>query len=363
MKSGLVDIFSLIGTASAAKEVLSAHPNPHRLRVCLGLEAKNPAFILPDATISTAVAEIRAGDQSLHGFTSLRPNVSTRALLTHSTAGSLSFNGQRCTALKIIFVHSSLRAEFLEKFCGAVDSMPLGLPWVAGVGITPLPEEEKPKYLRALVDDAVSKGAKIVNGRGGQSDRTMVAPTVLFPVLPGMRVYSEEQFGPVVPVVEWTNEQELYDYLIQTTFGQQASIFTQNSNSATVGHLIDVLSNQVSRININCQCQRGPDSFPFTGRKDSAYGTLSVFDALRVFSLRSLVAAKDGADAQLIAGKGWAGGQRVLECHYYGLGTSVLYLCRCCRSGHLTCASSRQVVELMVKQCTCSTHACKNTCT
>ena len=222
--------------------------------------------------------------------------ISTRALLTLSTAGSLSFNGQRCTALKIIFVHSSLRAEFLEKFCGAVDSMPLGLPWVAGVCITPLPEEEKPKYLRALVDDAVSKGARIVNSRGGQSDRTMVAPTVLFPVLPGMRVYSEEQFGPVVPVVEWTNEQELYDYLMHTTFGQQASIFTQNSNSAAVGHLIDVLSNQVSRININCQCQRGPDSFPFTGRKDSAYGTLSVFDALRVFSLRSLVAAKDGAD-------------------------------------------------------------------
>jgi acyl-CoA reductase-like NAD-dependent aldehyde dehydrogenase len=200
-------------------------------------------------------------------------------------------------------VHSSLREEFLQKFCAAVDSMPLGLPWVAGVGVTPLPEEEKPKYIRTLIDDAVGKGAKIVNGRGGQCDRTLVAPTVLFPVLPGMRVYSEEQFGPLVPVVEWSHEQELYDYLVATSFGQQASIFTQNSSAAAVGHLIDVLSNQVSRINVNCQCQRGPDSFPFTGRKDSAYGTLSVFDALRVFSLRSLVAVKDGADAQLIAGK------------------------------------------------------------
>ena len=106
-----------------------------------------------------------------------------------------------------------------------------------------------------------------------------------------------------MPVVEWSHEQELYDYLVGTSFGQQESIFTQNSSAAAVGHLIDVLSNQVSRINVNCQCQRGPDSFPFTGRKDSAYGTLSVFDALRVFSLRSLVAAKDGADAQLVAGE------------------------------------------------------------
>jgi glyceraldehyde-3-phosphate dehydrogenase (NADP+) len=50
--------------------------------------------------------------------------------------------------------------------------------------------------------------------------------------------------------------------------------------------------NQVSRVNINSQCQRGPDIFPFTGRKDSAEGTLSVVDALRSFSIRSLVATK-----------------------------------------------------------------------
>lgn len=45
-------------------------------------------------------------------------------------------------------------------------------------------------------------------------------------------------------------------------------------------------------MNINAQCQRGPDVFPFTGRKDSAEGTLSVVDALRSFSIRSLVATK-----------------------------------------------------------------------
>src|SRR5215471_21466457 len=51
--------------------------------------------------------------------------------------------------------------------------------------------------------------------------------------------------------------------------------------------------NQVCRVNINSQCQRGPDTFPFAGRKDSAEGTLSVSDALRVFSIRTLVAAKE----------------------------------------------------------------------
>lgn len=65
------------------------------------------------------------------------------------------------------------------------------------------------------------------------------------------------------------------------------------SNPEQIANLIDPLVNQVSRVNINAQCQRGPDTFPFTGRKDSAEGTLSVEDALRAFSIRTVVATKD----------------------------------------------------------------------
>jgi glyceraldehyde-3-phosphate dehydrogenase (NADP+) len=70
----------------------------------------------------------------------------------------------------------------------------------------------------------------------------------------------------------------------------QVSIFSNDAKE--LASLIDPFVNLVSRVNINSQSQRGPDVFPFTGRKDSAEGTLSVNDALRSFSLRSLVAAK-----------------------------------------------------------------------
>jgi glyceraldehyde-3-phosphate dehydrogenase (NADP+) len=79
----------------------------------------------------------------------------------------------------------------------------------------------------------------------------------------------------------------------------QVSIFSNDAKE--VSSLIDPFTNLVSRVNINTQCQRGPDVFPFTGRKDSAEGTLSVHDALRSFSIRSLVAAKlNEANKQLI---------------------------------------------------------------
>jgi glyceraldehyde-3-phosphate dehydrogenase (NADP+) len=54
--------------------------------------------------------------------------------------------------------------------------------------------------------------------------------------------------------------------------------------------------NQVCRVNINSKCQRGPDIYPFNGRKDSAEGTLSVHDALRIFSIRTMVATRDTAE-------------------------------------------------------------------
>jgi glyceraldehyde-3-phosphate dehydrogenase (NADP+) len=79
--------------------------------------------------------------------------------------------------------------------------------------------------------------------------------------------------------------------MVNSNYGQQVSIFGTDSDE--IAQLIDPLVNQVCRVNINSQCQRGPDVYPFNGRKDSAEGTLSVSDALRVFSIRTLVATKE----------------------------------------------------------------------
>jgi glyceraldehyde-3-phosphate dehydrogenase (NADP+) len=85
--------------------------------------------------------------------------------------------------------------------------------------------------------------------------------------------------------------EEVMDSIAQSDYGQQASLFT--TQAPTVAYAVDNLVNQVCRVNINSPCQRGPDYLPFTGRKDSATGTLSVHDALRSFSIRTLVAAQE----------------------------------------------------------------------
>jgi glyceraldehyde-3-phosphate dehydrogenase (NADP+) len=115
-----------------------------------------------------------------------------------------------------------------------------------------------------------------------------------------MRLWHEEQFGPVVPIAVYDDIEEPLDWVCDADYGQQASIFSRDSEEVAV--LIDGLANQVCRVNLNSQCQRGPDVFPFTGRKDSAEGTLSVSDALRAFSIRSMAAAKDTPENRAILG-------------------------------------------------------------
>ena len=62
--------------------------------------------------------------------------------------GALSYNGQRCTAIKIIFVHRSVAPEFTQRLAAAVGQLKLGMPWEEGVEITPLPEDNKAQWLR-----------------------------------------------------------------------------------------------------------------------------------------------------------------------------------------------------------------------
>ncbi|TFF36421.1 NADP-dependent glyceraldehyde-3-phosphate dehydrogenase [Pseudomonas sp. RIT623] len=274
MASGKVDVFAFIGTHKAASDLKKLHPRPHRLRAALGLDAKNPGIVLPQVDLDNAVEE--------------------------AVTGALSFNGQRCTALKILFVHEDVVEAFLDKFQRKLAALKPGMPWEPGVALTPLPEPGKLDYLDGLVADATGKGARVLNAGGGLSRGSFFYPALLYPVSADMRLYHEEQFGPLVPVVPYRDLQTVVDYVLDSDYGQQLSLF--GNDPATIGALVDTFANQVGRINLNAQCQRGPDTYPFNGRKNSAEGTLSVHDALRVFSIRTLVATKfQEANKELIS--------------------------------------------------------------
>src|SRR5476651_2034572 len=264
MATGEVNVLAFIGSSKVANDLKKRHPKINRLRAVLSLDAKNLAIITKNADLKLAVSEC--------------------------ILGSLSFNGQRCTAIKLIFVHKEVADEFNTLLSEAVSKLQPGLPWTKGINLTPVTERGKRAYLQECIDDAKAHGATVINENGGVTAESFFFPAVVYPVNEKMKLYREEQFGPVIPVIPFESIEEPIDYQIDSPHGMQVSIFSNDAKE--IASLIDPFVNLVSRVNINSQCQRGPDVFPFTGRKDSAEGTLSVVDALRSFSIRSLVATK-----------------------------------------------------------------------
>ncbi len=256
MRSGGIDAFAFIGRASTANRLLSLHPGKNRLRSLLGLGAKNAAVVLEDADLEVAVRE---------------------CLL-----GALAFNGQRCAAIKIIFVHRNIADAFLAGMSGALKGVKTGMPWEKDVRITPLADAARVPVLSALIADAVKGGARVINEGGGLVRGTIMSPALVFPVNDKMDLYHEEQFGPIIPVVPFDELAEPVGYIQSSIYGQQASVFGRGRE--TVAGFIRSMRTSVARVNVNAKCQRGPEVFPFTGRNDSAHGDFASPAVLEFFS-------------------------------------------------------------------------------
>ena len=273
MQSGQVSVLALVGASHLADRLKKLHPTVNRLRAVLILDSKNAGIVLPDANLNVTVEEC--------------------------LAGAFAFNGQRSTALKILFVHRSVVTQLIQRLSERLTQLKLGMPWDPAVTFTPLAEPGKPDYLEDCLDDALEHGAAVMNVNGGVRHRSLFFPAIVYPVTEHMRLYREEQFGPLLPIVPFDELDEPLRYVADSSHGQQVSLFGQDPDR--LAYLIDALVHQVSRINLNSQSQREPDSLPFTGRKDSAEGTLSVVDTLDAFSIRAVVTARQNtANQQLV---------------------------------------------------------------
>jgi glyceraldehyde-3-phosphate dehydrogenase (NADP+) len=274
MKSGLVKVLAFIGSSNVASRIEALQPVGKPLIAVQGMGAKNPGIVLSGDNIDEAVAA--------------------------NKKAACSNNGQRCTAHKKIIVEESIAPLFIPKFADAIDELLIGHPHMKGVEQTALAEANAIERMQGFVDDAVSKGARIINKLGGKTQNGFFFPAVLYPVTPDMKIYHEEQFGPVIPIISVKNSAEAAQIQAKSPYAQQTALFSKDLEK--LAQALDQMQNQQCRTVINGTCQRGPDSLPFTGIRESAVGTLSIEEALNAFSAPSLITEtrkKDGSPTTL----------------------------------------------------------------
>ena len=177
--------------------------------------------------------------------------------------------GEACTAANRIYVHASLAEEFTARLAVRLGAMRIGRGTDPENTVGPLIDAAGRDKVTALVDDAVSEGARPVLGGAPLEDRPgyFYPPTVLADVPPHARMLSEEIFGPVAPVVPFTTDDEALALANDTVHGLVGYVFTENLRRA----LRYAESLETGMVGLNKGVVSNPAA-PFGGVKHSGLG-------------------------------------------------------------------------------------------
>jgi benzaldehyde dehydrogenase (NAD) len=220
--------------------------------VLLELGGNSPLVVLADADLDRAVAA--------------------------ASFGSFMHQGQICMSTERIVIDRSVAEDFAERLAERASSLRVGDPREADTQIGPLVNEAAVERVAEHVEDAVSRGAKLVTG--GVARGRFFPPTVLMDVTPGMRVYSEESFGPVVAIVPVDDVDEAVRVANDTDYGLSAAVF-----SADVGAAMEIARRLETGIcHINDATVNDEPPMPFGGVKHSGWGRFGGRAALEEFT-------------------------------------------------------------------------------
>lgn len=203
--------------------------------------------------------------------------------VSHIVSGAFGYSGQRCTAIKRLIVLESIADELCEKVKIATAKLSVGNP-EDNCTVTPLINDKSAKYVLSLIDDAKNKGADVTVF--GEHKNNLIYPTIIDNTTKDMDIFYDEPFGPILPIIRVANIKEAIEVANDTEYGLQASIF---------GNDIDEIFNiagelEVGSVNINGKSERGPDNFPFLGRKNSGIGVQGIRYTLEASStIKSIV--------------------------------------------------------------------------
>ena len=180
--------------------------------------------------------------------------------------------GQACLAVKRVYVMDSVADDFVERIAARAKRLKLGSGTDAAAQMGPLHTEKQRAEIESQLEDAVKQGGKIVAGgkrpEGDVFDRGFYfEPTVVVDVPEGARVWTEETFGPLLPVMRVKDLDEAIEKANASEYGLGSSIFTRDMAKAQRG--IDELEAGYTWVNA---VQIAHDELPFGGTKHSGYG-------------------------------------------------------------------------------------------
>jgi len=232
--------------------VIAEKAGRHLKRAVLELGGKDPLIILGDADVDYAV-DAAAWGAFLH-------------------------QGEICMSTERVIIEKSIAEEFTVKLKERAESLPMGDPTNPANAIGPLINQRAVDKVQAHVDEAMAGGANLVTG--GRSDNLVYHPTVVTEVSPDMRLWTEQTFGPVAPIMVVNDREEALAVANNSDYGLSAGILTKDFTQA----LDMALRLETGMVHIGDQTVNDEPQAPFGGVKGSGYGRFGGQAALDEFT-------------------------------------------------------------------------------
>jgi acyl-CoA reductase-like NAD-dependent aldehyde dehydrogenase len=232
--------------------IIAEKAGRHLKRAVLELGGKDPLIILADADVDYAVDA--------------------------AVWGSFLHQGEICMSTERIIVERSVAKEFTDKLKRRAEELPVGDPTNPAMAIGPLINQRAVDKVHSHVEEAVAGGAHLETG--GRFDNLLYYPTVLTEVDPDMRVFREQTFGPVAPVVVVKDREEALAVANNSDYGLSAGIITNDFTRA-----LDMAARlETGMVHIGDQTVNDEPQAPFGGVKGSGYGRFGGQAALDEFT-------------------------------------------------------------------------------
>ena len=246
-----VKAISFTGSTPVGR-MIAAKAGAHLKKACVELGGKDSMIVLDDADLDRAAQA--------------------------ANFGSFMHQGQICMSVEKVLVQEKIFNDFLRRFADRAAKLKVGDTADRSNVIGPLINDRQVARVKAQLEDAIAKGAKVVVG-GGIRGR-FVEPTILTGVTPDMLLYRDETFGPVVPVIPFRTDDEAIAINNDTEYGLSAGIFTRDEGRA----LAMARRLETGMCHVNCSSVNDEPHVPFGGSKASGLGRHGGKWSLETFS-------------------------------------------------------------------------------
>jgi acyl-CoA reductase-like NAD-dependent aldehyde dehydrogenase len=209
-------------------------------RLSLELGSNAALVVLPDADLSKVASAVAVG-----GYVNA---------------------GQVCISTQRVLVHRKVYSDFLALLRPLVESIKTGDPMAPDTKLGPMVSEVEAQRVQTWIAEAVEEGARLVTG--GTSNGASFAPTVVADVVPKMRIYREELFGPAVAVTPVDSVEQAIEFANDTSYGLASAIFTQDVTNAWRF----ARQAQAGNVHVNWTPLWRADFMPYGGFRQSGFG-------------------------------------------------------------------------------------------